>query len=331
MKKGRKLLIPVILAAVAAYNMYVYTDGSSVLKSTNLRESDSVTVNYSKGIFHPFNSTELSTQQTAEISKMLEGYKLKKLRTDGYIHPDSTESCHIIARDSLVKSSAVITVTGGDHLGIHYGGDNSLYYKILNPESADIYSHISRLIRANNAEKARLYNFEVTTEFPGSWQFVKRENRSEQWETPYPLMNLQEIYDIYDAEGNHIGAGGRAKYDADAQSLWRIYNFIALPNMYNFSVPPSDDSTEADSFYRTAHTYDKGECATTKVYHSPSLQYHYHPEDYDGTDIPETGAVYNSGILCYNSEKNMFIAMEFSPEYVDDRMLRRLAASTEIK
>ena len=115
---------------------------------------------------------------------------------------------------------------------------------------------------------------------------------------------------------------------------------VAAYNMYIYTDGSSvlkntnlreSDSTEADSFYRTAHTYDKGESAITKVYHSPSLQCHYHPEGYDGTDIPETGAVYNSGILCYNSEKNMFVAMEFSPEYVDDRLLRSLAASTEIK
>ena len=152
---------------------------------------------------------------------------------------------------------------------------------------------------------------------PENWSVKKREIKDGEYPRFLSLdESFIEVYDILDENDNNLGAIGFENYTLNTDSednLMDIYGSVALPNMYNFALDKEN--------YNVVDSNETGETAITKVYHSPSL---VHSSGGLGD------AVYGDGILSYNKECQLFVAVEFKEAIFNDDVLSDLAGGIQI-
>lgn len=163
------------------------------------------------------------------------------------------------------------------------------------------------------------YSTSVGIHMPEGWSFEHRNIQTD--ETPEYLTwddNFSSCFDIYNNKGENIGAMGVVSYTeymGAENKLMAIYGAVTLPNMYKFDL---------NEHYIAADSDENGnwEKATTKVYHSPQLN-----RDLGKAEI----ATYGDGILAYNRECLVFVALEFKEDYFSDGELKYIAQSLNIE
>ncbi|MBR2027922.1 MAG: hypothetical protein IKA10_02880 [Oscillospiraceae bacterium] len=163
------------------------------------------------------------------------------------------------------------------------------------------------------------YQTSVGIHMPEGWSFESRNIQTN--ERPEYLTlddSFGDCFDIYNNKGENVGAMGVVYYTEHMgaeNSLMAIYGPVALPNMYNFDL---------NEHYIVADSDENGnwEKATTKVYHSPQLN-----RDLGKAEV----TTYGDGILAYNRECLVFVAMEFKEDYFSDGELKYIAQSLSIK
>lgn len=163
------------------------------------------------------------------------------------------------------------------------------------------------------------YSTSVGLHMPEGWGFEVRNVKTD--ERPEYLTlddNFGDCFDIYNNKGEHVGAMGVVSYTeyiGAENKLMAIYGAVGLPNMYNFNL---------NEHYIVADRDESGnwEKATTKVYHSPQLN-----RDLGKAEV----TTYGDGILAYNRECLVFVAMEFKEDYFSDGELKYIAQSLSIK
>ena len=161
------------------------------------------------------------------------------------------------------------------------------------------------------------HNVCVVFGVPENWSVKKREIKDGEYPRFLSLdESFIEVYDILDENDNNLGAIGFENYTLNTDSednLMDIYGSVALPNMYNFALDKEN--------YSVVDSNETGETAITKVYHSPSLVY---------SNGGLGDAVYGDGILSYNKECQLFVAVEFKEAIFNDDVLRDLAGGIQI-
>lgn len=163
-------------------------------------------------------------------------------------------------------------------------------------------------------------NFAVNMTLPNEWSTKLREDLSTEW-VKFPLMNLESQYNIYDENNNCIGAIGYSEYtpQKDVEELPQaIYSGVAVPNNYNFNARTVDEG----GFYIPVKDTDSGTTAITKVYYAPNIS---KDVGYGGEEV------YNKGILSYNKNLLVYIAMEFDDNAISEEELKEVASSIIIE
>jgi len=139
--------------------------------------------------------------------------------------------------------------------------------------------------------------FDLSLELPNDWTL--KERVSPDWnDVGIALSGVWSILDIYNADGNCVGAVGYNTYELyeGAEDVpAAIYNQIALGNNYYFDVRES---------YKIVNESDSGTTATVDVYYSASIN--------NGTEK------INQGIVSYNKDLLVYIAIELASEFVSD-------------
>lgn len=125
-----------------------------------------------------------------------------------------------------------------------------------------------------------------------------------------------EAYGVY----RSFGSMGYNSYDSDGDDSENpsvIYKDISSFEGYNYSV-----KTPQENGYYIPIKEDKNTVtAVTKVYYSPEMSAE---AGYDGEER------YNQGILSYNKELGVYVALEFDKDIVSDEKLRLIAESIKI-
>ena len=162
--------------------------------------------------------------------------------------------------------------------------------------------------RGKTEYNARVYSVEpfcLYVQLPENWSYKERDPKF-----IYLVldMNVFSILDIYDDNGELVGAFGYITYEEyeGAEDLPQaIYNQIALGNHYFFDVRES---------YTVIKETDTGVTAICDVVYSPSAN--------SGRD--ETR---NKGIVSYNRDLLVYVAMEFFSDWVTDEQVKAIAES----
>ena len=160
-----------------------------------------------------------------------------------------------------------------------------------------------------NASIYEIEPFDLSLELPNDWTL--RERESPDWnDAGIALIGGWSILDIYNADGNCVGAVGYNTYELyeGAEDVpAAIYNQIALGNDYNFDVRES---------YKIINEADSGVTATVDVYYSASIN--------NGTEK------INNGIVSYSKDLLVYIAIELASEFVSDDEWENIAKSIKV-
>ena len=147
--------------------------------------------------------------------------------------------------------------------------------------------------------------FEVSLEFPADWTLKRRDDYNDK----LALFGVWSIMDIFNANGELVGAIGYNVYEPyeGAEDLpAAIYNQIALGNDYQFDVRES---------YKVVKETDSGVTATADVLYSASI---------NGGEEK-----INKGIVSYNKNLLVYIAIEFASGLVTEEEINEIAKSIE--
>ena len=156
---------------------------------------------------------------------------------------------------------------------------------------------------------ARIYEvepFTLTIQLPEKWSYNERAPGAEA-DNRIALDAVFSILDILNENGKHVGAVGYNSYEdyEGAEDDPRaIYAQIALGNDYHFDV--------RDSYTIVCET-TSGATATADVYYSATM---------NGSKEKN-----NKGIVSYNRDFHVYIAMEFDCDLVTDEQVHDIAAS----
>lgn len=153
-------------------------------------------------------------------------------------------------------------------------------------------------------------DFQVNLLLPEGWTL--RESRdNETPHTPHLLYNgAWSRVDILDGQENVVGCIGYniyELYEGAEDEPAAIYNQIGLGNGYQFDVREAYAPVE-DSQYHAA---------VTNVNYSQSFL----------EGLGEEGERTNRGILAYDSERLVYVAIEFTPDALSEEELKTVAAS----
>ena len=156
---------------------------------------------------------------------------------------------------------------------------------------------------------ATIYNvepFQVSLELPEKWGLKERINTAE-FNTGVALSGMWSILDIVNADQEVVGAIGYntyEEYEGAEDVPQAIYNQIALGNDYHFDVRDS---------YTVMKENEYGNTAIVDVYYSASIN--------DGKEK------INKGIVSYNKDLLVYVAMEFDDLKTDEVQLELIANS----
>lgn len=150
--------------------------------------------------------------------------------------------------------------------------------------------------------------FEVTLQLPDGWHMSERKD-TDSFNQNFALVGMWSVLDILDENNQAVGAMGYNIYEEyeGAQELPQaIYSQIALGNDYRFDVRNS---------YEVVKEHSYGKTAITEVYYSQSIN--------SGNEK------INKGILSYNKELLVYVAMEFDQSKITQQQLESAAESLE--
>jgi len=151
--------------------------------------------------------------------------------------------------------------------------------------------------------------FNIQVALPSEWSVGEFDSHAE----TYLYNGVWSRVAIFDQEGNCVGAVGYNIFETDEETEGEpmaIYNQIALGNDYQFDVRDS---------YIVVKKSDAGETATVDVYYSPVFS------DSSGS---ENDSKTNYGILSYNRDRSVYVALEFDSS-ISDEMITNIANSVK--
>ncbi|MFV0496870.1 MAG: hypothetical protein ACK5L0_01695 [Candidatus Fimivivens sp.] len=157
-------------------------------------------------------------------------------------------------------------------------------------------------INENNAAIFETAPFEVTFSLPDGWTLGGQENTD-----AFNLMAVFSKTEIVNQEGAVVGAIGfniYEQYEGAEDDPKAIYNQIALGNDYKFNVRDE---------YNIVNENPTGNTAMTKVEYAASIN-----EGSDKTNI---------GIVSYNRDKHVYIAIELLSDIVNTEQAEFIAKS----
>jgi hypothetical protein len=170
---------------------------------------------------------------------------------------------------------------------------------------------------ANDKEKtefnASIYEiapFDLSVELPNGWTLKERESAAG-FDTDIAIQGVWSVLDIFDENGGHAGAVGYNTYEPyqGAEDVPQaIYNQIALGNNYHFDVRDS---------YTAIRETASGVTAAADVYYSASIN--------NGAEKT------NKGIVSYNKNLLVYVAMEFASDKITDEQVENIAKSIQLE
>lgn len=170
----------------------------------------------------------------------------------------------------------------------------------------------------DNAAIFDIEPFYLHLTLPAGWT-VKEKGEGD---IKYPLMGAWSPLGIYDDKNRYIGAVGYniyEEYEGSEDVPQAIYNQIALGNNYQFDAQLA--SEERGGAYKGVVKKSRGETAVTLVYTSANISKEL---GYDGKEV------INKGILSYNNELLVYIAIELDGKRVSEQEQLRIAQGLKI-
>lgn len=162
-------------------------------------------------------------------------------------------------------------------------------------------------------------NINLNIFLPDGWTLEERKSSDSVFEHNYPLdVSTNSVKDIYDENGKNIGAVGYSEYkeyEGAENYPEAIYASIHLSTQYSFET-----HRESVSYIPVRQT-QSGINATVGVYYSPSTR---------ETLGYEREQHFNKGIVSYNSDLLVFIAMDFDSEAISEELQKKIAQSITI-
>ena len=150
--------------------------------------------------------------------------------------------------------------------------------------------------------------FTVSVNLPNGWTFGEDERENPGvFNENLALLGVWSIVNIYNGNNECAGAIGYniyEQYEGAEDDPRAIYSQIALGNNYHFDV--------RDSYAVVVET-DYGTTAITVVYYSANIN--------SGEEIN------NRGIVSYNKDLLVYIAIEFAYDMITDEQLENIARS----
>ena len=177
--------------------------------------------------------------------------------------------------------------------------------RVIDDPNAIVFPVSDNAKTEHNAFVYDIESFALSVQLPENWSFWERSP-----EVVYLHLIMDAVWsvlDIFDENNELVGAVGYNVYEEyeDAEDDPRaIYNQIALGNHYHFDVRDS---------YTAIKETETGTTAMADVYYS--AQFNAGEEKYD------------KGILSYNRDLLVYIAMEFESGWITDEQLRSIAES----
>jgi hypothetical protein len=160
-----------------------------------------------------------------------------------------------------------------------------------------------------NAAIYEIAPFSMDVILPTGWRLTEREIAAD-FDTDIALSGVWSVLDMYNADNERVGAVGYNTYEPTegAEDLPQaIYSQIALGNDYHFDV--------RDSYY-VINESDSGVTATADVYYSGVIN--------NGSEK------INRGIVSYDKNLLVYIAMELSGDKVTDAEIESIANSIRL-
>jgi ABC-type phosphate transport system substrate-binding protein len=150
--------------------------------------------------------------------------------------------------------------------------------------------------------------FDVRIQLPSGWSFGEKGAGAEPGGL-FPLISVWSVKDIFDEDDEIIGVMGfntYEEYEGAEDDPRAIYGQIALGNGYHFDVRES---------YTVVREAEAGKTATADVYYSASIN--------NGKEKT------NRGIVSYDKDRLVYIAIEFDYDMVTAEQLESIARSIE--
>lgn len=184
----------------------------------------------------------------------------------------------------------------------------------------DAFHEINITFPANELERTEfnsyIYDiepFQVSVKLPEGWEFADDAEKGEQpgWDAFLHGGTWSNIQ-IFSEEGECVGAAGYNLIDPEMTSYLEtkpsaIYGQISMGNGYHFDV--------GDTYQPL--TEDESVALTGVFYSQPFLA------DYDNAEEE----IVNKGILAYDKDRLVYMALEFRDDALDDQQWKQIAES----
>lgn len=157
--------------------------------------------------------------------------------------------------------------------------------------------------------------FTVTLILPDGWSATERDVSADSTGKPLSLASVFSIYDIFNADGTLVGAIGYnlyEPYESDADSVAVVYSQVRMGSGYRF---------DTDESYTVVREFDTGKTATVNVLSQLAE---------DGQSAASAPESVNRGILSYDHDKLVFVALEFDAETTTAEQVQSIAESLQI-
>ena len=158
-----------------------------------------------------------------------------------------------------------------------------------------------------NSKIYDMEKFSLSLNLPDGWSAKKREAEGEE----FVMLSVFSKYDILNKDKELVGVAGfnvYEPYEGAEEEPAAIYNQIALGNDYQFDVRDS---------YNVVNETETGKTAVTDVYYAASVN--------NGKEK------HNKGIVSYNKDLKVYVALEFEDGKITDKELQEIAKSAVIK
>lgn len=166
-----------------------------------------------------------------------------------------------------------------------------------------------------NSEVYAVEPFSVALTLPDGWSTKERDVTADNTGKPLNLASVFSVYDIYNENNTLVGAIGYniyEPYEGDADSIGVVYSQVRMGSVYRFDT---DDS------YTVVSETERGKVATADVI----LQAE------EGKPTAAAAETRSLGILAYDNQKHVFVAVELDPSAVTAEQQTAIAKSLKIK
>ena len=184
---------------------------------------------------------------------------------------------------------------------------------ISNKESTEQTTWIFPVSEAGqNEDNSIIYSiepFNMSCELPQGWKIQERMSADMDSPTLLSYSPLVSILNVYDENGNLVGAVGYTTYESyegDADSFPIVYSSVRMGANYRFAI---------DDEFKVVSKLPYGTTIVTDVIYQ------------DGASADEK---LNCGILAYDRTRLIFIGFEFDSTYADKSTVETIAKSVRI-